>query len=138
MFFLFLFLLAIAILLEGTIMTLPIVLISLLCFAVIVRDWRIFPLAFVSGFLLDVFAVRPLGTTSIFFLIFFFLILLYQRKYEITTVPFVAAASFAGTLLFIFIFGYKYAFLQAIVGTGMSVLFFSAMQLILQKKGAKA
>ena len=113
MFIIFLIILTLAILLEGTVTTLPLVFLCLLCFAIIIQDWRIFPLAFGAGILLDMFAVRPVGSASMFFLILFFLLLLYQRKYEITSMPFVGIAAFIGSGLFLTIFEARDMLLQA-------------------------
>src|SRR5579859_116016 len=103
-FFLF-FLLIIATFLEGTVTTLPLVLICLLCLTIFFRNLYLFIAAFFVGILLDAFALRELGETSIFFLLLIFLILLYQRKYEINSYPFVLIASFVGSLLYLLLFG---------------------------------
>src|SRR5258706_10781636 len=93
-------LLAITIFLEGTVTTLPLVLIYLLCLTIWKRDAVVFPIAFVGGLLLDILVVRAIGVSSLFFVIFVFLALLYQRKYEINSYPFVAFASFLGSIVF--------------------------------------
>src|SRR4051812_14231819 len=104
--------LAIALLLEGTITTLPLVLVCLLCLGISRRDVVTFFIAFFVGFFLDVFTLHPIGKTSLFFVIFLFLVSLYQRKYEINSVPFVIVASFIGSLLFLWVFGQKNIFFQ--------------------------
>ena len=91
-----------ALILEGTLTLLPIVFLILLFFAVSNKNQFIFPLAFISGTFLDLFSLRIIGTTSIFFLIFFFLIFLYERKFEIKSPWFFAIAGvFGSTLYFI-------------------------------------
>lgn len=116
-----------ALLLEGTVTTLPIVLLLLLVFVVVFRSFTIFTLAFFSGLLIDLFALRPLGQTSLFFTMFFLLIFLYERKYEIATFPFVLFSSFFGVFLYVKLFGYEYAFLQAVFGMLLAGLLFKAV-----------
>src|SRR6185436_14584869 len=104
--FLINFLLVMLLFLEGTITTLPLVLIYLLCLTILKRDGGVFFVAFLAGIFLDLLMVRALGLSSLFFSLFLFLILLYQRKYEIHSYPFVAASSFLGSVGFLTVFGY--------------------------------
>lgn len=99
----------IALLLEGTVTNLPLVFIALVIVTIAMRNLFLFLLAFISGIFLDAFALRPLGETSIFLLLCVFLMLLYQRKYEINSYPFVFLASFVGSLIYLLIFGYSNA-----------------------------
>ena len=122
MLFVLLLFLIISIFLEGTITPLPLVFLCLLCMTIILRDSRLFVAAFFSGIFLDAFALRPIGETSIFFLITALIILLYQRKYEINTYPFVFIASFAGALIYLLVFGYNGAFVEACASAVMAVL----------------
>ena len=80
MVFLLLILLIIALILEGTLTALPLVFICLLCLTILMRDQRIFFIAFITGIFLDAFSLRPLGETSIFFLFVVFLIFLYPNN----------------------------------------------------------
>ena len=93
-------------LIEGTITAIPLVLIFLLCLMVMKRAEWIFLLAVVSGVMLDILSLRPVGITSILLVLFVFSILLYERKYEINTIPFVAISSFLGSFLFLKFLGY--------------------------------
>ncbi|MBI4084303.1 MAG: hypothetical protein HY431_00175 [Candidatus Levybacteria bacterium] len=111
-------------LIEGTVTTMPLVLLFLLVFAVLFRNLAVFALAFFAGLFLDLFALRALGQTSLFFTFFFLLVFLYERKYEITTLPFVFLSSFFGVLLYITLFGYEHAFLQAVFGMFLAGLLF--------------
>ncbi len=94
-------------LLEGTITTLPLVLIVLLCGLIINKRRTVFYAAFVSGLLLDIFLLQTPGGSALFLLLFLYLILLYQKKYEINSYPFVAVSSFVGSYLYLFIFGHS-------------------------------
>jgi cell shape-determining protein MreD len=120
-----LLLLLISVLLEGTVTALPLVFICLLCMTIVTRDSFIFLPAFIAGILLDAFALRPIGEASIFLLLSVFIMLLYQRKYEINSYPFVFIASFLGSFLFLILFGYSGAFVQAIVSACIAVLLFA-------------
>lgn len=102
-----------AIIVEGTMTTLPLVLVCLLCLTILTRDTIVFLVAFVAGIFLDAFALRSIGGTSIFLLLFVFLILLYQRKYEIYSYQFVMVAAFIGSVLFLKMFGYDGILFQA-------------------------
>ena len=113
-----------AFLLEATVTTLPLVLLALLCLAVARRKSWVFSLAFISGILLDILLVRTVGITSLLFLIFLFIILLYERKYEIRTLPFVVISSFVGTLLYGMVFSLPFLFLQAVLSSIVTSIVF--------------
>lgn len=86
---------------ELTYTDLPLTLIFILILAVMKRGEWIFILAFFAGIILDIFSLRSLGQTSIFFLLFVFLVLMYERKYEISTLPFVMITSFFGSFFYL-------------------------------------
>jgi hypothetical protein len=119
----------IALIVEVLFVPLPLVLICLLFWLFIRRDASVFPLAFFAGLVLDMFAIRTLGLTSLFFLLFVFLMLLYQRKYEIRSYQFVAVASFLGSVIFFAWVGFGFAFEQAVITALIAVVLF----LILKK-----
>ena len=128
MVYLFFFLLIFSLFLEGTVTSLPLVFLCLLCLTIFMRDSTLFFLAFLAGIFLDAFALRALGQTSIFLLIAVFLILLYQRKYEINSYPFVLIASFVGSLIFLMVFGYTNALVEACVSAIIAVLLFALIR----------
>src|SRR5882724_4709879 len=117
-------LLAIFILLEGTVTTLPLVLVFLLCITILKRDGVIFPIAFVAGLLLDLLTVQTVGEKSIFLIVFVFLVLLYQRKYEINSYPFVVFAAFFGSLGFGLLFAIGNVFGQALLSALVASILF--------------
>ena len=92
--------------LEGTVTTIPLVFIFMLCLTVIKKAEWLFPLALFSGIILDILTVRTIGLTSTILIISIFLILLYERKYEIDTIPFVFFASFLGSFIFMQLVGH--------------------------------
>jgi cell shape-determining protein MreD len=122
-------LLLLLLLLEGTVTTLPLVFVYLLCFSIIKRDTSVFPLAFVAGIVLDLMTVHPVGGSSLFFVIILFLVQLYQRKYEITSYPFVFVSSFIGSWLFLMIFGYHDTVMQAIISSIFALALFFVLSI---------
>lgn len=97
----------------------------------------VFVIAFIAGIFLDIFALRSLGGTSIFLLIFVLLILLYQRKYEIYSYYFVIVASFIGAALFLAIFGYADIFVHAVISACIAVALFAGIKFTAKVYDAK-
>lgn len=85
-------------------------------------------LAFWGGFLLDIVSVRPPGGTSLFFISWVFFILLYERKYEINSLPFAGISTLIGSFIFLQIFDYPNIFLQAIVSSMIGLLIFGLVK----------
>jgi hypothetical protein len=137
MILLLLLLLIIATIIEGTMTTLPLVLICILCLTIVTRNIFVFLASFFVGLFLDIFALRPLGETSLFLLFFVLLLLLYQRKYEINSYPFVLLASFAGSFLFLTIFGYQDVFVQSSLSAMVAFVLFAVVRFV-EKKGSSA
>ena len=133
LFFLFIFL---AVLFVGTVTTFPLVLLLLLIFYILKRDLWIFFAAFIAGIFLDVISVKTLGESSIFFILFLLVIALYEGKFEIQTLPFVAIASFLGSLIYLFLFGYNFVLQQAIASAVLSAIFFKIIMRISKKKAS--
>ena len=110
--------------LESTVTTIPLLLIFMTVILILRRRLWVFALAFFGGLIVDVLSVHAVGGMSIFLEVLLFLILLYERKYEIATIQFVLASSFFGSLLYLWIFGYKDVLLQAIGAAVVGVLLF--------------
>jgi cell shape-determining protein MreD len=131
-------LLLIALILEASVTTIPFILLVLLCMIVLSRENWLFIPAFIFGILLDLIGFKTLGTSSIFFIIMLFLILLYQSKFEIATNLFVLAASFLGSLSYLFLLGYNNNLIvQAVFSSIIGLLLFKSMQKATSKKEAK-
>lgn len=111
----------------------PIVFILLTFLAFVSKTW-IFFLAFFMGIILDLMLFRFLGATSLFLTTFLFLIFLYEKKFEIYTLPFVLIVSFVGSALYLMIFGYNYVLQQAIVSSLIAVLLFAFCKNLQHKK----
>ena len=133
MFFFFIASLIIALILEGTVTTLPLVLIVLLCLTILRRDGIVFPIAFFAGLMLDVMTIRILGASSLFFTIMLFMILLYQRKYEINSYPFVGFAAFLASLGFLLLFERGNFLLDPLVNAFIALLLFAAVRFFTTK-----
>jgi len=100
----FVLLITASLFLEATVTTIPLVFLLLLFLTLLYRSYWIFLIGFLSGILLDVVLFRTLGMTSLFFVSFSFIVLMYQRKFEISTLPFVFAASFLGSFIYLLLF----------------------------------
>jgi len=113
--------------------TLPLVLIVLLCLTIVFKRSMLFALAFFTGLFLDIFQLRNLGQTSLFFLIFLVIVLLYERKFEIKTKPFVFISTFVGALFYLLLFNYEYVLAQAFASSIIAVLLFNGLVILLPK-----
>lgn len=99
-------LLTIALFLEVSLTTIPLIFLSLLCLMVLLRQEWILIYAFIFGILLDLLSFRTLGFSSGFYVVFLFLVILYQSKFEIATGYFVFIASLVGSLIFLLLAGF--------------------------------
>ena len=133
--FLSIILLSTALLLEITLTTIPLVLISLICLTIIYKEEVLFVLAFIFGVFLDLALFRTIGLSSLFFVIFLFLILIYQRKFEIKTVSFLLVATVLGNFIYLWIFSYhNLIVLQTIASAIIGLIIFSFLKKINNKK----
>jgi len=123
----YLFFLILAILLEATVISIPIVLDVLLVYFILSKKSRLLIFAFVAGIILDILRIRVLGLTSIFFMVFILLVFLYEKKFEIATYPFVFFAAFLGGIWYLLLFGYGYVLEQAVGGSMIAVLMFKGL-----------
>lgn len=130
-------LLCISVIVEGTVTTLPLTLICLICFTVIKRDTSVFLPAFFAGIFLDIFHVQQVGITSISFICFLFLILLYKKKYEIYSAPFVLIATFFGSFFFLLFTKAEDVFLQSTLCSILAVLLFTVLRFFTDAKVKK-
>ena len=92
--------------------------------AVVAKKTWIFPIAFLTGLALDALLLNPLGKTSLFLAIFLFIILLYDKKFDIQTFPFVFLASFIGSFAYFIAFQIPNVFTQATASAAISTLSF--------------
>lgn len=112
------FLLFCSFFLEITITSMPLLLLVFLFFWLATRDPIIFVFAFVVGIFFDLQSVGTIGVSSLFFVLFLGVIVLYERKFEIETFPFVFATSVIGSCLFLLLLGYHHVLEQSLL-TGL-------------------
>lgn len=110
----FAFILILALFLESSIVTYPLVLGVLLMMVALYRSTVVLWIAFFSGIVLDILTFHVVGGSSLFFLGTLLLIFLYQRKFEIQSPVFVGVSVFVFSLLYGGIFIHKYAFFSAL------------------------
>ena len=121
----FVILILISTIIQASATTLPLVILFFLNAAVVAKKTWIFPMAFLAGLVLDVLLLNPLGGTSIFLVILLFVVLLYDKKFDIQTFPFVFLASFIGSLIYFIVIGHtSNIFIQAIISAVVSTLSF--------------
>lgn len=118
----------IIILIEGIITTMPLVLSLLIAYAVSVRRDDVFLLAFVSGIMLDLTQGRMVGETSLFLLCSVYLVLMYKRKYEIASYPFVFLSSLFLSYIYLYIFIHNDIYVQVAASTIVSLVSFSVLR----------
>lgn len=121
-------------LLESTILSLPLMLIYLLCLLVVRKDAMVLVLGFIAGILLDMLLVRHIGVSSLITVTILAITMLYQRKFEIASYYFVGIASFIISFLYMLIFRIDHVFLQATISSILAILFFSFLRRIFWHK----
>jgi len=119
-----------ALFLQATLTTLPVVLIILLLCYIYCREEWVFFLSFTAGIFLDLMQVRVVGLESIFFLFFLFFVFLYQRKFEIGSYYFIFLILFLGSFLYGVTFAFSHAFFMAIVTAVGGIFSFWVVQKI--------
>ena len=127
-------LLFLGIILESFLFTIPFVLLILIPVSVIVRNNSVLLLAFISGILLDLLTFQMIGKSSIFFVTAVFLIFSYEKKFETNTSYFVAAASLAGSFLFLIYSGHKNILLTTIISTVLALVVFNIFKFLQRSK----
>ena len=120
-------LLLIALFLESSVVSLPLVLLVLISFTVIYRNYPVFILAFIFGIILDVLTFKTVGMSSLFFTIVIFLILIYEKKFEIKTNYFIILASFLASFFFLLIFKNSNLILQSFFSILIGLLIFQVL-----------
>lgn len=119
----------IGVLLEGIVTTVPLVTVLLLVFYAIFRKKWVYPAAIILGIGLDFFAMRTIGISSVFFVLFLFLIIVYEQKFEIETIPFLFAASFLGSFAFLMLIAYKPFFLQVVISSFLTLVLYKVIKM---------
>lgn len=134
-YFIFAFILLAALFLQTAFFSLPCVLLILILLTILIKELWLFPVAFGMGLLLDIMLFHTVGISSIFFVIILGIIFLYDRKFEVQSIPFVIVFSFVAALCFGFIFQTGNGFLSALISSLFSGGIFWTIALI--SKGEK-
>ena len=121
----------ISLIFESTLIQIPLTLMGLIVFFIVKKHEDLFVIAFFLGLILDIMSFRQVGISSIFFVCILFLISLYERKYEIKTLPFVIISSAIGSLVYLLIDRAQHIFLLVCANVFLAlVCFFIATRLI--------
>lgn len=127
--FLALIFLSIALILEASLTTIPFVFLVLLVFMVLSKGNWLFGFGFIFGILLDLVSFRTLGISSVFFVLYLFLIIIYQSKFEIETAFFVLVSAFLGSFIYLFITGVNESLIiQAVLSAGFGLGLFVVLK----------
>lgn len=110
--------------LQLSIFASPLFLGGLLTLFVLFHKARIIVLAFLVGIISDILSFQTPGITSLFLLLLFAFVLLYERKFEIQTVQFLAAFTFLSSLVYMLLFHNSHPLGAAIVATIWSMVLF--------------
>jgi len=124
-----LLLLTLLVIFAGAVSTIPFSIGLLAITTVLFKKSWVFFLGLGLGLFLDLIMVRVLGYTSLVFTVFVFILFLYERKFETRTAAFVFISSFLGSLIYLRIFDYQQIFLQALINSLLTVLFFKLLWL---------
>ena len=127
-------LLLIALFLEISVSSLPLVLLVLIVLTIIYRSYTVFILAFIFGIMLDILTLKTVGISSLFLISLIFLILVYEKKFEIKTNYFVILASVLGSFFFLLFFGYNNIISQTLVSVIIGVLIFQVINRLNMQK----
>jgi cell shape-determining protein MreD len=123
-----------ALILETSVTTIPLVLVTLISLTVIVKKEWLFVLALILGTILDILQFKTVGVSSIFFVVLIFLVTLYEKKFEISTRPFVFIASFLSSFVYLIVLGLTNSiFLQSLLGGFFAVIIFSSFKKLFKK-----
>ena len=114
----------VAIFLQSSFISVPIILPIILTYFIFSKNTKAFFIAFISGILIDIFLLNPIGISSLYFSLALFLVFLYSRKFEIETLPFIGIFTFISSSIYIFIFSNNFLFLKTIICTILSILIY--------------
>lgn len=129
-----LILLFFAIIIESSVLTIPLVLDIIIVLYIFERKSWIFALAFFAGLLLDIGLVRNVGQSSIFFVICLFILNLYERKFEIVSGYFALFFSFFGSIIFLFLSKENLILQDSILSAIFTVILFAIFKTFSAKK----
>lgn len=109
---------------QATITTIPFIIMLFVLFYVFSNSFLLLLAVFLSGLIFDTLLLHPLGSTSMVFLGFILLLLLYERKFETRTFQFVFFATLLGSTIFLLTYQFHFVVEQALFVSIISVLIF--------------
>ena len=130
----FFLLLVASLFLQITSTFLPLTFIILLVWSIETDSITPFILAFFAGCLLDIFLLRIVGTTALYYLAVLLLVFLYERKFEVRSIQFVFFLSLVSTLFYFFIFHGSFQIVESLICSAFGVLLFAGSNLLFAKK----
>lgn len=110
--------------LESSIESVPLTLAWLTSIAVVYHTRFTYILAVICGCIMDSLSFHPVGGRSIYFLFVTWVVFLYERKFNIQTIPFVFIVTTISTLFYTWIFGYHFIIALSLVNGIAATLFF--------------
>lgn len=132
--FLIVIILFFALFCEISFVSLPLVLLALLLLGIIFKEFWIFPVGFGMGIVLDMLSFRTVGVSSIFFVVMLGIIFLYDRKFEVQSLPFTVIFSFLAALGFGLIFKSEQSIFLALITSFLAGGIFYVLLRVIDKK----
>lgn len=105
----------VALILQGSLVSFPLVFLGIVILTVKKAENFVFALAFLLGIILDSLYFKPLGTTSLFFMFFILSLILYRRKFEIDNLTFIFVSSFLGSIVLFLVLNETHVLLKALI-----------------------
>jgi hypothetical protein len=125
----------VALFLEGSLFAFPLLLSVLVVLLISYRSGWILLLAFLGGIILDVLLFQGIGGRSIYFLGFLLLILLYDKRFEIQTLPFLIGSVILSVTGYLLVFGHRVIVVQEIVAVVVSLALYAITRNARREKG---
>lgn len=114
----------ISIVLESSIISIPLTAVVLTTFSFSYKKESLLIFSLLAGILLDTLALRTIGISSLFFLSLIFIIYLYEKKIESTTAV-IFIVNFISSMLYIFLIKGNISFFTPFIASLLAVLLFS-------------
>ena len=126
--------LLISLLFEGSVAVFPATLAILVVYSLMRNMQAALIAAVISGAVLDIVFLRPVGVTSMVFCLILFLLFLYDRKYEIQSLPFVLLASGVSSLIYLLVFRIPHPIIQSVLASAFSGFIFIISKRFIHKE----
>ncbi|MCX6783188.1 MAG: hypothetical protein NTZ20_04345 [Candidatus Levybacteria bacterium] len=114
----------IGLLTEAMFFQIPITLILLLLLFIFYKETWVFLLALISGIIIDIILVKTIGLTSIAYLSFLFIIILYEKKFEISSRAFIGYFCFFASIVICLILGYSNIIMTSVISSFIGMILY--------------